>query len=140
MAQEPPPKFSQFDCIRNCLPLRTISACAPFNAGKVVEKSMGAVAVPYLKLHKSPFSPAVLTWNQASPWGSVTVSFNSWAITLAMASAPSFPLGLRVWGEQVPPAWPRGHCVAGSPTNATFISVMPNVPEVWNPQKAVQKP
>src|SRR5579864_4934642 len=56
MAQEPPPKFSQFDCIRNCLPLRTTSACAPFNAGKVLEKSK-AVAVPNLKLHKSPTSP-----------------------------------------------------------------------------------
>src|SRR6476661_10241348 len=50
MAQEPPPELSQFDCIRNCLPLRTILACAPFNEVKVV---------PNLKLHKSPFSPAV---------------------------------------------------------------------------------
>src|ERR1051326_7557793 len=67
MAHEPPPEFSQFDWIRYCLPLRTISACAPFKAGKVEEKSSAVVAVPYLKLHKSPFSPAVLRWNQALP-------------------------------------------------------------------------
>src|SRR5262249_5093271 len=85
IAQSPPLALSQFCWIRYWLPRRTTSAIDPFNALKVE---------PNLKLHKSPFSPAVLLWNQASPLGSVTVSFSSWAMILAIASAPSLALGL----------------------------------------------
>src|SRR6476646_4760307 len=50
IAQPPPLALSQFCWIRNCLPLKTTLACAPFSAAKVE---------PKVKAHKSPFSPAV---------------------------------------------------------------------------------
>src|SRR5579864_4949663 len=78
--------------------------------------------------HKSPTSPPTLLWNQAFKSGSVTVSFNSWAITLAMASAALLPLGLGLISRQL--LFVARH-LSGLPTKLYLISVPSRVVLEW---------
>src|SRR5690242_20388816 len=88
---------------------------------------------PKVHAHLSAFS-APRRSNQAFRSGSLIASSDSWAMMLAMPSAPALPLGLVVCGAQA-----DGQR-SGLPTNEYLMSEPLIVPCVCQPQYCVQKP
>src|ERR1700693_965490 len=89
--------------------------------------------VPNVQAHLSAFSWPRRSYH-AFRSGSVTASSNSWAMMLAMPSAPAFPLGLvacaaHALGQR-----------SGLPTNEYLMSEPAIVPWVCQPQYWVQNP
>src|SRR3989442_14923764 len=111
--------------MRKSLPPSCILACAPL---------LVLYVAPNVQAHLSAFSCPLWSY-QALRSGSVTASSNSWAIMLAMPSAPALPLGLLGnWAEQA-----LGQR-SGLPMNAYLLSDPPIVPCVCQPQYWWQKP
>src|SRR5581483_12027930 len=106
------------------MPPRNMLALAPLGDLKVV---------PNVQAHLSAFSFPAESY-QALRSGSVTDSSSSWLMIDAMASAPVFPLGLRVCGAQL--AGQR----AAFPMKAYLIFVPCTVCTLCHPQYCVQKP
>src|SRR5512143_316411 len=100
-------------------------ACAPFGA---------AYWGPKFQAHLSAFSRPRVSYH-AFRSGSVTDSSSSWAMTLAMPSAPVSPLGLTAVCASHAPGQR-----SGLPTNEYLMSAPAIVPWVCQPQYAVQNP
>src|SRR3990172_4752020 len=89
--------------------------------------------LPNVHAHLSAFSRPLRSY-QALSSGSVTVFASSWAMVLAMASAPALPFGPMVWVAQAPGQR------SGLPTK-TYLRFLPSiVPRACQPQCRVQKP
>src|SRR6476646_7900380 len=92
-----------------------------------------AYVAPNVQAHLSAFSIPLESY-QAFNSGSVVASSNSWAMMLAIPSAPLAPLGPIFCAMQ-----PDGQRV-GSPTNEYFTCKPLMVPNVCQPQYLVQNP
>src|ERR1700693_1293050 len=89
--------------------------------------------VPNVQAHLSAFSWPRRSYH-AFRSGSVVASSSSWAMMLAIPSAPALPLGLFVCAS---------HALgqrSGLPTNEYLMSELAIVPCVCHPQYWVQKP
>src|SRR4051794_25489991 len=92
-----------------------------------------AYVVPNVHAHLSAFSWPRTSYH-AFRSGSVVASSSSWAMMLAMPSAPALPLGPVVCSAQA-----LGQR-SGLPTNAYLMSLPPIVAWSCQPQYCVQKP
>src|SRR4249919_2460609 len=98
-----------------------------------LEPLLAVDSVPKVQAHLSAFSAPRVSY-QAFRSGSLVSSSSSWAMMLAMPSAPALPFGPVVWSSH------EDGQRSGLPTKAYLMSEPEIVPWVCQPQYWLQKP